>query len=381
MGTRVLLLADCNSAHTKKWALGLSRRGFKIGIFSFTAPLNDWYSDEGILILNPDPLPAGKSDIKSKLKYLGFLSELRRQIMAFHPDVLHAHYASSYGLLGALSDFEPFVISAWGTDVMRFPQKSSLHRAILSFNLKKANALCATSPTIARYLKQFSSKPVSLVPFGVDTGVFKPLGTERQREVFTISCAKALEPMYNIHVLIRAFFKLKQQFPDQVFQLVVMGEGSEKERLLALTETLGISKAVVFTGKLSSEEVAGQIANSDLVMNLSEYESFGVNIIEAMACAVPVIVSEAEGLHELAEQADGNKVVDVRNEAEIVNAMRHFFLHPEFRANAGKNGYRLVQQRYTLEVCLNKMIRIYDEQIHAHLLHLALTENKKPVLH
>lgn len=382
MGTRILLLADCNSAHTKKWALGLSRKGFKVGIFSFTLSLNDWYSNEGIVLLNSGAMQPGKSGVRSKLQYLGFLGELRRQLAVFNPDVLHAHYASSYGLLGALSGFAPFIISAWGTDVMRFPQKSFLHRAILSFNLRKADAICATSPTIARYIKFFSSKPVMLVPFGVDTTVFKPLAhPERKKEVFTISCAKALEPMYNIHVLLRAFYQLKQQFPHQTFKLVVMGDGSEKERLLNLTATLNLLKEVVFTGKVPAEEVASRIADSDLVMNLSEYESFGVNIIEAMACRVPVIVSEAEGLRHLAEQAPGNLVVNTRNGDEIVGAMRHFFQHPEARKKAGESGFQLVNKYYTLDACLRRMTHVYDEQIHARLLHLALEEHKKPVLH
>ena len=58
-----------------------------------------------------------------------FVGTLKTAIAQFKPDVVHAHYATSYGLIGALSGFHPFVISAWGTDVMKFPQKNFINKA------------------------------------------------------------------------------------------------------------------------------------------------------------------------------------------------------------------------------------------------------------
>ena len=73
-------------------------------------------------------------NIINKLFYFKFVKLLKTAIKKFTPDVLHAHYATSYGLIGALSGFHPFVISAWGTDVMRFPQKNFINKFILQYN-------------------------------------------------------------------------------------------------------------------------------------------------------------------------------------------------------------------------------------------------------
>ena len=63
-----------------------------------------------------------------KVSYLCTMDVLKEKIDRFAPDILHAHYASSYGLLGALTDFHPYVISAWGSDVYDFPRKNILKK-------------------------------------------------------------------------------------------------------------------------------------------------------------------------------------------------------------------------------------------------------------
>jgi hypothetical protein len=58
----------------------------------------------------------------SKLKYVSLVSELKTACRKFDPDLMHAHYATSYGLLAALSGFKPYLISVWGSDVFDFPK-------------------------------------------------------------------------------------------------------------------------------------------------------------------------------------------------------------------------------------------------------------------
>ena len=143
---RILLLSDTYSEHTEKWALGLASHGIVVGLFSFNKASYSWYQNQkNISVLFE---PNEKLDTSSKLSYLKFVGSLKKAIAQFKPDVVHAHYATSYGLIGSLSGFHPFVISAWGTDVMKFPQKNIINKTILKYNLRKADAICATSNTI-----------------------------------------------------------------------------------------------------------------------------------------------------------------------------------------------------------------------------------------
>ena len=156
---RILLLTDSNSSHSRKWALGLAARGISIGVFSISSPAEDWYSASGIDMFVPLKFKQGvfSSGLFQKMRYLRLVGHLQKVIRTFKPDLIHAHYASSYGLLGALSRFHPLVTSVWGSDVYDFPKVSVFHKAVLKFNLKRCDQVLSTSKVMALETEQYLS--------------------------------------------------------------------------------------------------------------------------------------------------------------------------------------------------------------------------------
>lgn len=361
MPIRILLLADINSEHTHKWATGLAESGYKIGIFSFTAPKSDWFHLYGIECLHHPSASSGARKIWDKIGYIRFLPKLKEAISLFGPDILHAHYASSYGLLGALSGFSPFVISVWGTDVMKFPHKNRLARRILTYNLRRADAVCATSHTLEKHIHRFTNKDVEVIPFGVDLDEFirKPL--LKDKEVFTIGCVKSLEKTYNIASVIRSFARLKGRYPDKKLRLLIVGEGEEEPSLRKLASELHIEDQVIFEGKLPHDLVADKINELDVFINISEYESFGVSVVEAMACQVPVVVSEAEGLQEVVADQKNGSIVPGHNIEAIVGALERLMLNERLRQVIGLNALERVRRNYNWRNNLEQMISVYDK--------------------
>ena len=190
---RILLLSDTNSEHTEKWALGLAANGIEVGLFSFNKASYPWYENIiNITLVYEAEIKLDADNIINKLSYFKFVKLLKTAIKKFNPDVLHAHYATSYGLIGALSGFHPFVISAWGTDVMRFPQKNFINKFILQYNLKQADSICATSNTIKDYLMPYTNQTVHVIPFGVNIDDFcnKEVDTLFDKNAFVIGCIK-----------------------------------------------------------------------------------------------------------------------------------------------------------------------------------------------
>ena len=114
---KILILSDASSIHTQKWVKSLSSKGIDIHLFSFFNPKVDIvkkYKQYNVEITSPDV----QSSIKnlrepnlSKIKYLKSLPLLNKTIKNFRPKIIHAHYASSYGLLGMLTMFKPFIVS------------------------------------------------------------------------------------------------------------------------------------------------------------------------------------------------------------------------------------------------------------------------------
>ncbi len=358
---KILLLSDTFSEHTEKWALSLANRGLQIGLFSFNKASYEWYNHPNITIFfEPDTKINAESTL-TKLAYLKYVSILKKIIKHFQPDILHAHYATSYGFVGALSGFHPYVISSWGSDVMKFPNKNFVAKSILKYNFRSADALCATSYVVKDYISKISVKPVAVIPFGIDSDVFKPYKRVSPfgEGCFVIGCIKSLENIYKIDVLIRAFSVLEKKHPGA--RLMIIGHGSQAEKLQQLVKELGLEEKVLFTGRVPFSEVANYYNMLDVLVNISEYESFGVSVIEAMACGKPVVVSNVGGLMEIVEDDTLGLKVNVDAVDETAEAIERLMTDPELYASISENARKHVSEKYNWENNLSDMIRLYDE--------------------
>lgn len=364
---KILLLGDGGSIHLKKWAISLKKEGFGIGIFSLSEFDAEAYTDLGILVLSKgkqfDHI-AHKEDGKLiKGLYLSKLTSLKRAIRQFAPDILHAHYASSYGLLGALTGFHPYIISVWGSDVYDFPLKSFLHRQMLKFSLKTADKILSTSHVMARQTNKFSGKKITVTPFGVDTAVFRPVdrGLLFAKDDIVIGTIKTLEDKYGIEYLIGAFNINVQRHPELPLKLLIVGEGSKRKQLEDLAAKYSLTDKVTFTGKIAHAEVVKYYNELDIYVALStlDSESFGVAIVEASACAVPVVVSSVGGLPEVVIQDETGLIVDKKDTQAAAEAIERLILNPELRKEMGERGREHVLSVYDWDLNLRQMSEIY----------------------
>jgi len=113
-GMKVCLLAPGNSVHTLKIAYSLREEGHEVLVLSFHEPKT---KDRFIEYIEPLFPPLGK------LNYIANVRRIKRIVNDFRPDILHAHYVSSYGFVGSLLDYHPFIISVWGTTFLTFPKQ------------------------------------------------------------------------------------------------------------------------------------------------------------------------------------------------------------------------------------------------------------------
>ena len=218
---KVLLLSDTYSEHTEKWALGLANSGIEVGLFSFNKASYEWHNHENITVYFEPSKKIDADNFLTKISYIKYVSVLKKIIKQFKPDVLHAHYATSYGLIGALSGFKPFVLSVWGSDVYNFPKKSKLHKKLFQYNLKKANVILSTSNVMKEEIKLYTNKEIIVTPFGVNTDVFKPqVIVDKPKDEFYIGTIKPIEEKYGIIHIIEAAEIIVNKFPKINFKLI-----------------------------------------------------------------------------------------------------------------------------------------------------------------
>lgn len=358
---KVMILSDANSIHTKRWVSSLSKKGIDIVLFSLTDCKDKFYNDfERIKIfgLGKD----SKDSILSKLRYLTVVSKLKSVIKEEKPDILHAHYASSYGLLGALAKNKeiPYIISVWGSDVYDFPNITPFGKQIIRYNLSKADHILSTSHVMAKETKKYTDKPIVITPFGVDVELFKP-STHKESEEFVIGNVKTLRPKYGIDVLIKAADIVFKNNPDKKIRLDIYGEGPQKEELVELTKELGIEDKVNFKGFVQNTLLPDVYNSVSVSVSVSDSESFGVVAVEAMACGCPVVTSDADGFTEVVKDGETGFIVPKRNPEATAAAIQKFIDNPNLRKEMGEEGRKRVVHLYDWDENVETMIEEYHK--------------------
>ena len=362
---KVLLLADPNSTHTIKWALSLAHRNINIYIFSLSKlNVNSYQDIKNIEIKSVNQTVKYEEGALSKIKYLKIVPLLKKYISEIHPEIVHAHYASSYGLLGALSKFHPFILSVWGSDVFDFPNNSFIHKAILKYNLRKANKILSTSEIMAKETQLYTKKSIEITPFGINTDQFtyqQANDSLFDKDDIVIGTIKSLEPVYGIEYLIKTFKIVSDNNINLPLKLLIVGSGSLEKKLKGLVKSLNIEKQTIFTGKIPHSEVTKYLNMLSIFVALSKKESFGVSVIEASACEKPVVVSNVGGLPEVVDNNNTGFVVTPKSEKEAAKMIERLVLDQKLRIKMGKAGRERVKKLYNWDNNVKQMITIYNK--------------------
>lgn len=356
---KALLLSSACCIHTRKWCNGLVEKGIEVHLVSQQEPMDGY----------------NKNVIFHKLPYSGLKGyilnrhALIKTIRKINPDVINVHYASGYGTLATVSGVRNFILSVWGSDVYDFPFKSKLHYKLVSNNLNRAKIICSTSEVMGRFVKDnFSINPgipIEITPFGVDVFKFKKIERNLTTDTLTIGTVKTLRPKYGIDNLIRAFSILINRGYENI-ELKIAGKGFLLADLQALATELGVKDKVQFLGWVENNQVPNLLNTFDIYVAPStlDSESFGVAIVEASACNLPVIVTNVGGLPEVVINDVTGIVVKPDSVELLSDAIEKLLKNSGLRHAMGEAGRENVLAKYDWDSCVRKMINIYSSVAH-----------------
>lgn len=342
---KICYLSDASSIHTKKICEFFKNKGYEVHVISLNYGKIDGAT---VHSLNVSKTTMNSNKITQKLKYLKFFLKVKKLVKnQIKPDILHAHYATSYGLLGRLCRYHPYIISVWGSDIFDFPKGGTLKRNLLMRNLKSADIIMSTSGIMAKETKLYTDKDIQITPFGVDTSIYKPTDYRYdKKDNIIIGTVKALENIYGIDNLIKAFSEVNKKYDN--LKLEIAGGGSKKDYLVNLCRSLDISDKVQFLGIIDRESVVAAFNRFDISVFPSIEESFGVAAVEAQACGSALIVSDAGGLLEATEPGVTSIVVEKGNVEQLAEAMDRLISNHDLRVNMGKEGVLFVHSKYDI---------------------------------
>lgn len=353
---RVLFIGSKTSNHSKKWVDNLAARGHEV--------LLVYQNEETDSSVNFD------ERVKQyMLKFGGFKSyflnvpEIRKIYKEYKPDVVNVHYMSGYGLMASLAGLRPLVLNCYGSDIFVAPRKSILTKWLIKRILMGADAIAATSKAMAIEAKKImgsTQKDVTVTPFGVDVNLFKKDINRKYSERPIIGIIKYLYPEYNIPLLIKAFAITREK--AQVKPLLhIFGSGPLKEEFVALCKELGVYDDVTFFDTIPNQEVPKALNTMDIFVNSSNVESFGVNIVEAMACELPVVATPCPGPKEVIDNGVTGIVLKDWNPEELADELIKLVENPALREQYGKAGREKVLREYDWSKNVETLINVYHK--------------------
>jgi glycosyltransferase involved in cell wall biosynthesis len=359
--SRICFLADGLNSHTQKWVRYFAGRGWDVHLITFQAePIPDVvvHPIRRIVPLVIEP----SAPAFSKIGYLGYPAAVRKQVRRLSPDILHAHWATSYGLLGACTGVHPFVLSTWGSDVLDFPGLSWAHKKLLAWIIRRADVVTATSRMLTEKTRKFMrpGAPLHTIPFGVNMNVFRPAEPARIRSKgkVIVGVFKRLEPKYGIDVLIRALARSG----NSRIELWLVGDGSQRMELESLSRALGVEKQIRFHGSVRHSRVPGMMGQVDMVAvpSMLSSETFGVVAVEASACALPVLASRIGGLPEVIVDGETGFLLPPGDEQAWAEGLNRLAKNPALRKKMGEEGKKFVRKHYIWEKNAEMMEALYN---------------------
>ncbi|MFA7087799.1 MAG: glycosyltransferase, partial [Patescibacteria group bacterium] len=146
------------------------------------------------------------------------------------------------------------------------------------------------------------------------------------------------------------------------WRLLIAGEGDRRPYYESLAVKLNLEKKVEFRGKLTDEELVRSYQNSDLLIlpSINNNEAFGLVLIEAMACGVPVIASNLPGVRNVFNNHQQGLLVEPGNADDLKKKLEFIFNNEEMRRLMSLSARKLAEDKYDIEIMKKKLTKLFN---------------------
>jgi glycosyltransferase involved in cell wall biosynthesis len=363
----------------------LRRRGHRVRVFTSDLykefPFTKLRSREG----DVDGIPVRRFSsfsLPGDLHYI-WMPRLLPAICAADADVVHAH---SYGYfqvnaaaLRRRLGRRVFVVtphyhppwSMWGGK-KRKSVRSVYDRMFARSVLNAADAIIGVSAHEMELMTRvgYDTSKVRLIPNGIDFGRFDPIPSpypflkkygDRLGDGPMVLYAGRLAGNKGLEVLVDSMPAVLKEHPGATFVMVGEDEGM-KDILKSKAEKLGVRRSLLLTGHIKSdEEFLAAFAACDVFVLPSEYEAFGIVLLEAMACEKPVIGSRVGGVPEAIGDEGAGVLVEYGDSRGLSRKLNGLLGDPKRRTRMGETGRRRVREKFTWSRVVDEIEKLYRE--------------------
>ena len=374
---RILYLSKAYSPHDHRFLSGLARTDHEV--FFLRLEQADQQIEVRALpakITQPDWL-GGKRAFRWR-DVPGLTGDLRRVVADVRPDVIHAGPIQTCAFIAIRSAFRPIVSMSWGFDLQEDARRNIWWDWVTRYTLRRSTFFTCDADISRRLAIGYGMNPerISVFPWGVDLQHFKPrrpriarpsLGhRSRHRQgthapSFVLLCNRSWEPRYGVDVLARGFAAAARRSPG--LRLVLLGSGSRAEALRQILLDAGVMDRVEWGGRVSQADLPRWYRRCDLYVSPSHVDGSSVSLMEALACGLPVLVSDIAANKEWVQEGDNGWLFRDGDADDLAQKILSVAARPRTLEGIGRHARLVAERRADWKINFQILLRSYEEAV------------------
>jgi len=296
------------------------------------------------------------------------VGEVCRFVRSQRASVIHAHnpVAHLHAVLASFRVGVP-VVATWHGQGYTDTWRVLVLKRLLALKTKAVIIVSEDSKRVAVGNGSVPEGRVTVIPNGIDTTVFASGaipsrgGSDRNdanAPPVVIGSVGRLSSEKNYSLLVRAFARVAK---DNKFSLLLVGDGPDRERIEAEIDRLNLKDRCVITGMQG--DVVPWLQRMDIFCLSSDTEGLSISLLEAGACGIPSVVTDAGGNREIIEDGVSGLVVPMRDEAALASGIERLAGDAALRKTMGAAARRTVEDRYSLDAMVDRYVKVYEKAL------------------
>jgi glycosyltransferase involved in cell wall biosynthesis len=266
-------------------------------------------------------------------------------------------YARKTGIPGILEVNAPLILEQeQHRGLVDKPEAEAIARQVF----QAATTIIAVSREIKNYVSQYVSDrdKIRVIPNGVNPQRFRDRLFNKNSQEFTVGFVGSLKPWHGIPILIDAFARFHCNHPQS--RLLIVGDGTERDRLIARVAEKNLESAVHFIGAVAPETIPDWLAQMDVtVAPYPQSEDFyfsPLKVYEYMAAGLPVVASNIGQIPEVIEDRVNGLLVTPGDRVALEDALEQLWRSPVLRARLGATARATILQHHTWERVVEQIL-------------------------
>lgn len=298
---------------------------------------------------------------------------LNKEVSGF--DLVHIHeiwHHSHFAAYRAAQKFKkPFIITPHGAlDPWCLKWKHLKKKFFAVFIqkriLKEANVLHALTQKEAEDIKNFAGdNKITVIPNGINQKEFQglPLPSEIEKKYPELINKKVIlflgriHPQKGLDILAEAFARITKNRKGICLFVVGPDDNGYQDEIKSILAKNNVLNKTVFSGALTGKDRLAALSRADIFVLSSYSEGFSITILEAMACGLPVVITNQCNFPEV-ERAKAGKIIEPDTN-QLVQALFELLENPKLCQEMGRNGKKLVTEKYAWDKIADEMIDLY----------------------